>query len=112
MYADTFRKKNCTKRIKGMKKFSDFIDDMNLTDLQLEDSKYTWFKKELHEVASRIDRMLITADWDDSFNNMKQIPLQRITSDHTPIALQGASWEKKRKVTLNLKIGGWVMRVL
>ncbi|XP_010327535.1 uncharacterized protein [Solanum lycopersicum] len=70
--------------------------------------KYTWFKGGLHEAASRIDRMLITADWDDSFNNMKQIPLQRITSDHTPIALQGASWEKKGIVTLNLKIGGWM----
>ncbi|WMV55555.1 hypothetical protein MTR67_048940 [Solanum verrucosum] len=89
-------KRICTRRTKGMKEFSDFIEDMNLIDLLLEDAKYTWFKWDLHEAASRIDRMLISADWDDSFNNMNQIPLQKITSDHTPIALQGGSWQKKK----------------
>lgn len=54
-----------------MKGFSDFIKDMNLIDLQLGGANYTWFKGDLHEAASRIYRMLMSADWDDSFNNLK-----------------------------------------
>ncbi|KAG5621167.1 hypothetical protein H5410_006385 [Solanum commersonii] len=71
-------KKNCTIRTRGMKEFSDFIEDMKLVDLQLED-----------EAASRIDRILISEEWDDKFQNLKQIPLQRLISDHIPIALLG-----------------------
>ncbi|XP_060211901.1 uncharacterized protein LOC132639474 [Lycium barbarum] len=41
------------------------------------------------EIASRIDRKLISKEFDDSFNNLKQIPLQRLVSDHIPVALQG-----------------------
>jgi len=63
-----------------MKEFSDFIKDMKLVDLQLEDGTYTWFKGDQHEAASRIDRILIFKDWDDKFQNLKQIPLQRLNS--------------------------------
>lgn len=65
-----------------MKDFSDFIEEMNLIDLQMEDATFTWFKGDNQEVASRIDRILISKEWDDSFNNLKQIPLQRLASDH------------------------------
>lgn len=73
-------KKNCMSRTKGMKEFSDFIKDMKLVDLQLEKGTYTWFKGDQHEAASRIDRILISEDWDDKFQNLKQIPLQRLNS--------------------------------
>ncbi|WMV58328.1 hypothetical protein MTR67_051713 [Solanum verrucosum] len=70
-------KKNCTVRTRGMKEFFDFIEDMKLVDLQLEDVTYTWFKGDQQEAASRIDRILISEEWDDKFQNLKQIPLQR-----------------------------------
>ncbi|XP_060202490.1 uncharacterized protein LOC132630925 [Lycium barbarum] len=71
-----------------MKEFSDFIEDMNLIDLQLQDATYTWFKGYNQEIASRIDRILISEEFDDSFSNLKQFPLQRLISDHIPVALQ------------------------
>lgn len=37
-------KKNCIRKTKGMREFSDFIEDMNLIDLQLDDANFTWFK--------------------------------------------------------------------
>ncbi|WMV13964.1 hypothetical protein MTR67_007349 [Solanum verrucosum] len=82
---------------------------MKLVDLQLEDVTYTWFKGDQHEAASRIDRILISEKWDDKFQNLKQIPLQRLISDHIPIALLGGSWERN-KVPSNSKIGGLNLR--
>ncbi|WMV46346.1 hypothetical protein MTR67_039731 [Solanum verrucosum] len=37
-------KRNCERRTRGMKEFSDVIEDLKLVDLQLEDNNYTWFK--------------------------------------------------------------------
>ncbi|WMV25761.1 hypothetical protein MTR67_019146 [Solanum verrucosum] len=45
-------KRNCNRRSRGMIEFSDFIEDMNLIDLQLQDGNYTWFKGDNHDTAS------------------------------------------------------------
>nr|XP_033508775.1 uncharacterized protein LOC117273689 [Nicotiana tomentosiformis] len=79
-----------------MVEFSDFIEDMNLIDLRLEDSSFTWLKGDNQDIASRIDRFLISEEWDDSFSNIKQIPLQRLASDHIPVALQGGTWNRNK----------------
>ncbi|WMV58897.1 hypothetical protein MTR67_052282, partial [Solanum verrucosum] len=89
-------KKNYNRRTKGMREFSDFIEDMELVDMQLEDAAYTWFKGDQQEAASRIDRLMISKEWDDTFNNLKQIPLQRLGSDHIPIALIPGCWERNK----------------
>lgn len=57
-----FEKKNGTNRTRGISEFSDFIEDMKLVDLQLEDAKYTWFKGDQHETAARIDRFLVSKE--------------------------------------------------
>lgn len=90
-------KNNCRRRSKGMKEFSDFIEDMNLIDLQLENASYTRFKGDCHDAASRIDRILLSEEWDNCFNNLKQVPLQRLISDHIPIALQGGAWNCNKR---------------
>ncbi|KAG5619805.1 hypothetical protein H5410_005023 [Solanum commersonii] len=89
-------KRNGVRRAKGMREFSDLIEDMNLIDLHLENANLTWFKGDTGKIASRIDRILVSQEWDDSFNNMKQIALQRIMSDHSPIAILGGSWKKNK----------------
>lgn len=89
-------KKNCSIRTRGMREFSDFIEDMNLVDLQLENANYTWFKGDQQKTASRIDRILISDEWDDNFKNLKQLPLKSLSSDHIPIALLGGSWKKNK----------------
>ncbi|KAG5576279.1 hypothetical protein H5410_056413 [Solanum commersonii] len=70
--------------------------DLNLVDLQLENAKFTWFKGDNHQIASRIDRVLVSQEWDDAFSNLKQYTMQRILSDHSPITLQGGSWKKSK----------------
>lgn len=72
-----------------MREFCDIIEELMLIDIQHEDCNYTWFKGDNQEIASRIDRILFSEEWDDNFNNLKQMPLQRLRSDHSPIVLQG-----------------------
>ncbi|WMV17215.1 hypothetical protein MTR67_010600 [Solanum verrucosum] len=60
-----------------MIEFSDFIEDMNLIDLQLQDGSYTWFKGDNQDTASRIDRFLLSEEWDDCFSNIKAVPFAK-----------------------------------
>ncbi|WMV46022.1 hypothetical protein MTR67_039407 [Solanum verrucosum] len=77
-------KKNCSRYNKAMMDFSEFIEDMELVDLQLAGNKYTWKKGEGHDVAARLDRFLISEAWENSFRNIKQSVLHRVTSDQSP----------------------------
>ena len=48
-----------------MEKFSKFIEDLNLIDLPLEGGSYTWSSDTDQLAMSRIDRALVTPDWED-----------------------------------------------
>lgn len=84
-------KRNCNRRTRAMLEFSDFIEDMELIDLQLDGDSFTWFKGDNRVPASRIDRILLSEEWDASFRNIKQTLLQRLESDHVPVSLQCGS---------------------
>lgn len=47
-------------------------------------------------LTARLDRYLISADWNDIFNNIKQTPLHRISSDHTPLSLKCGSCHQNK----------------
>ena len=63
-------KRNCKRRTLGMIEFSDFIEDMDLVDLQLVGGNYTWFKGGNNNVDSRIDKILISKEWDANFSRI------------------------------------------
>lgn len=48
--------------------------------------------KDSHNTASRIDRILFSSEWDVNCSYIKQALLQRLISDHVPIALQRGTW--------------------
>lgn len=52
-----------------MREFSNYIEDNELVDMELEDAAYTWFKGDQQEATSRIDRIMISKKWDDTFNS-------------------------------------------
>lgn len=86
-------KKEGSRRNSAMREFSDRIEDMDLIDLQLSGGIYTWYKGENHTTASRIDMILVSTEWNDLFSDLKQTILQRVPSDHVPIALICGHWE-------------------
>lgn len=45
--------------------------------------------------ASRIDRFLISSEWNENFKVIKQVALPRVISDHRPLLMKCGDWEVK-----------------
>ncbi|XP_070007559.1 uncharacterized protein [Nicotiana sylvestris] len=101
-------KRECSRRSRAMVEFSDFIEDMEMIDLRLEGGNYTWFKGDNYTAASRIDRFLISEEWDVRLRNIKQTIQQMLISDHSPVALEGGAWEQAKSY---FKFENWWLNV-
>ena len=68
--------------------FSDFIENNSLVDLPLEGASFTWFRDSGLPSMSRIDRTLVSIDWEEHFENVSQRVLPRVISDHCLLLLE------------------------
>ncbi|XP_070026635.1 uncharacterized protein [Nicotiana sylvestris] len=84
---------NCTRRSRAMRVFSETIQDLCLIDSPLQGACYTWTRGENCIQASRIDRFLISPEWNESFKAVKQQILPRMISDQKPIMLESGDWD-------------------
>ncbi|KAG5589144.1 hypothetical protein H5410_039658 [Solanum commersonii] len=84
---------NCIRRSKAMSSFNDTISDLGLMDLPLPEAFYTWTRGDDPIQASRIDRFLISPEWNDCFTAINQLALSSVVSDHRPILLKCGDWE-------------------
>uniref|UniRef100_A0A2N9IM18 Reverse transcriptase domain-containing protein n=1 Tax=Fagus sylvatica TaxID=28930 RepID=A0A2N9IM18_FAGSY len=106
----------CRRLTPPMLEFSDFIEDLNLVDLPLGGGgRFTWSSGTANPSLSRIDRFLISPDWEDKFPDVVQSMLPRPLSDHHPILLEtGKLKGGKRSFKFEnmwLKTEGFVDRV-
>ncbi|CAL5351436.1 unnamed protein product [Camellia sinensis] len=69
-----------------MKNFNDFIDLMEVTELDMLGRKYTWCNAAEEEKWSKIDRFLLSPEWLLMFK-FKVWGLPRVVSDHCPMIL-------------------------
>ena len=70
--------------------FLDFIDSNSLVDLPLEGASYTWFRDSGLPSMSRIDRALVSLDWEEHFENVSQRVLPCVILDHYPLLLEAS----------------------
>ncbi|XP_057469671.1 uncharacterized protein LOC130758752 [Actinidia eriantha] len=96
-------RQGCSNRDRGMADFNNFIDDMEVVDLQLLGRNFTWSSNQEGEKWSRIDRFLLNFVWLDKFN-LKQWGLPITISDHCPvlIKLDDRDWGPKPFKFLNV----------
>jgi len=72
----------------AMAEFRDFINQKALVDLSLRGGDFTWSRSGVGSVASRLDRFLMSVDWEEFFPDMVQKRMARPFSDHFSICFE------------------------
>ena len=81
-------KRNALRLTVEMRRFSEVIGELGLRDVPLVGGPFTWIGGLNSQVASRLDRFLISDQWEDHFSDIMQSALPRLVSDHSPIVLE------------------------
>ena len=72
-----------------MRRFSKVVEELELRDLSLQGGLFTWSGGINNRLKSRIDRFLVSEDWEAHFQGAIQVVLARPVSNHSPILLDG-----------------------
>jgi hypothetical protein len=80
-----------------MVEFSDFLHEQGLLDLPLAGGFFTWSLAQDPPKWSRIDRFLISPDWEARFPGVSQKRLPRICSDHFPLLLDSVNGPRGKR---------------
>ena len=71
--------------IQAMRRFAFVLDDLGVRDLPLQGGPFTWSGGNNGQAKSRIDRFLVSGDWESYFSRVTQSTLPTPVSDHFPI---------------------------
>jgi endonuclease/exonuclease/phosphatase family metal-dependent hydrolase len=67
--------------------FNGFIQDHNLREVSMGRLKYTWSNKQNIPMLVKLDRFLMSTNWEDRFPLCRAWGLTRVGSDHCPFIL-------------------------
>uniref|UniRef100_A0A2N9GXU6 Reverse transcriptase domain-containing protein n=1 Tax=Fagus sylvatica TaxID=28930 RepID=A0A2N9GXU6_FAGSY len=81
-------RRGCVRVTPAMEEFSDFIDGFNLIDLPLNGGLYSWCNGAANPSMSRIDRVLVSTDWEEHYPDVVQKLMPKPISDHNPVLLE------------------------
>lgn len=76
--------------------FNELISELALIDPPMMNQQFTWSNMQQNPVLARLDRFLISTEWDQDFPLSKVVALPRVTSDHCPILLTVEQGKKGR----------------
>ena len=68
----------------SMRRFLEVLEDLELKDFPLMGGPFTWRGGLNNQVQSRLDRFLVTDNWDNLCNGVVQSILPRLVLDHFP----------------------------
>ena len=71
----------------SMRRFAEIVNELGLRDMPLEGGLFTWSGGRNGRSMSRLDRFLVSFDWESQFCNVAQRSLPRPISDHFPLML-------------------------
>ncbi|WVZ71809.1 LOW QUALITY PROTEIN: hypothetical protein U9M48_020345 [Paspalum notatum var. saurae] len=67
--------------------FNAVIDAYNLRELELSRRQFTWANNLTHQTFEKLDRVLVTTEWESKYPKASVQALSREISDHTPLLL-------------------------
>lgn len=70
-----------------MQLFNNFIGDFTLTEICVSSAKFTWSNKQKDPTLIKLDRFLVTSQWELHFSRCFAWSKARIRSDHCPLIL-------------------------
>ena len=70
-----------------MRRFVEIVNELGLKDLPLQGGLFTWSEGRNGRSMSRLDRFLVSSDWESQFCNVAQRSLPRPISDHFTLPL-------------------------
>ena len=74
---------------RDMRRFTQVIEEMELKEVPLPGGFFTWRGGLNNQRMARLDRFLVSENWDSHFRGVVQCILSKPTSDHCPIMLEG-----------------------
>jgi hypothetical protein len=77
-----------------MDRFNSIIQNLNLREIHMGGGKYTWTNKQKHPTLEKLDRILMSPEWEDMFPLVAVRKLVRDVSDHNPLLLSSDPLKK------------------
>jgi hypothetical protein len=90
--------------------FNAIIETLNLRELEMTGRKYMWANYAEVPTYEKLDRILVTTDWEQKFQLASVQALTREISNHTPLLLDGGEPSHRGNIR-NFKFElGWLTR--
>jgi hypothetical protein len=67
--------------------FNSVIDGLNLRELEMSGKRFIWANSMPNLTFEKLDRILVSTEWEQKFPLAKVMALSRDISDHTPLLL-------------------------
>jgi len=85
-------------------KFNHIISYYELIDIHMNGGKYTWSNNQTPPTLERLDRALISKDWEDLFPMVTLHKLSRDISDHNSIILSTLADSTKKHISFRFEL--------
>jgi hypothetical protein len=90
--------------------FNSVIDGLTLRDIEMSGRRYTWANSLPNPTYEKLDRILVSTEWEQKFPLANVIALSRDISDHTPLLLDtGRAPSSCNQPLFKFELG-WLLR--
>jgi exonuclease III len=101
----SFEKNKETRRNRWSSMFNAIINSHDLREIDMSGGQYTWSNNHINPTLEKLDRFLMTADWEDMFPLTTVHKIARDVSDHNPIILDTMENREHKKKTFRFEKG-------
>jgi hypothetical protein len=90
--------------------FTCVIDRLNLHKLEMLGRQYTWVNSLPNPTYEKLDRILISTEWELNHPLSMVVALPRVISDHTPLLIDTGKPSSNNNVPMCMFELGWLPR--